>query len=205
MPDTSTPLEVVVGIADVYLADVGTAVPDISVGATGFTLIGTAGKKNYDEAGVVIRSRQQIETDAFRMLGTLGPRKAARISEDLEVEFTLYDLNPEELLQAMTLSLTAGDITSVSASTGVAGGKKISMLRGLKVNQKALLVKWDAGSSPLAASMGMQLWLPRVVQVGQPELVSVKGRPIGLQFMLRAIEDASDGFGSLFLQSAAAT
>lgn len=196
----NAPFEVVSAPGSVYFAPVGTAFPDLDDDPTAtFTLLGTSGDKSITEAGITVRHRQTVETDAFRMLGTTGPVKAVRTAEDLEIEFTLADLSAIEYAQALDSGLA---VTDTAPASGVPGNLNFPLIRGLAVAQQAILVQFDVSPEASAPSddFKMQYEIPRAVQVGEPEVVYTKGAPAGLRFVFRAIEDPTDGFGQIRLQ-----
>lgn len=206
MPATS-PFEILSGPLEAYIAAFGTAEADISQApAAAWKLLGASGSKNYAEDGVTIRHSQTVETDAFRMLGSTGPRKSSRTSEDLEVELILHDLTVQQV--AYALNAFAQTVTDTAAGAMVGGNLNIPLLRGVTVGQFAVLLRGANQSSQAVAisdSFAAQYWIPNAVMVSEPETVWSKGAPVGVQVTMRAIEDATNGFGKFRMQDAAAS
>jgi hypothetical protein len=200
----ASPYEILSGPLEVYIAPFGTAEPDISEAVAGdWELLGASGSKNYSEDGVTIRHMQTVETDAFKMLGTTGPRKAARTSEDLEVEFTLHDMTVQQV--AYALNGFAHTVTDTPAATDVGGNVNMPLHRGTTVGQFAVLIRGDGQSSHASAitdDFNAQFWIPNAVMVGEPEEVWNKSEPVGVTVVIRALEDAVNGFGLLRMQDA---
>ena len=201
----TSPFEIITGPLTVYVAPVGTAFPDVADAPSGtWVLLGVSGDLNYNEDGVTIRHTQNIEKDAFRPVGATGPRKAARGSEDLEVEFTLMDVRAS--MYAEALNGASQTVTTTAAGSGTGGNKNFNLHRGVYVAQRALLIR--GVQSPEASSEGStfrtQWEIPRAIQSGEPELVFVKDQPVGLQFMYTVLWDATLGFGKMRMQHQAA-
>jgi hypothetical protein len=206
MPATS-PFEILAGPLEVYIAPFGTAEPDISATLpTGaWVLLGKSGSKNYSEDGVTIRHSQTVETDAFRMLGSTGPRKFARSSEDLEVEFMFHDMRTQQI--AYVLNGFAHTVTDTAAGSGIGGNINMPLLRGPTVGQIGVVIRGtnlSAEATAITDSFNAQYWIPNAVMVGEPEVVWSKSAPAGVTMTMRAIEDATNGFGKYRMQDAAA-
>lgn len=192
--ENDAPFEIIAAPAKVWVAPVGTAFPAIDVvPGVDWTLLGKAGDKNISEDGVTISHPQSVEI--FRALGSMGPRKIVRTEEDLMVSFTLLDLT----LEMYRRLLNGNPITQVAAAAGVAGSKKLSMMRGRIVNRFALLAE---GPSPYGENWNLRFKVPIMVDIGEPEIVFQKGEPAGLLFDLQAIEHETDGFGEIEAQDA---
>jgi hypothetical protein len=191
-----TPLEIIAAPFTAWLAAVGTAFPVVDAAPSGsWTKLGTSGAINYDESGVSIKHSQTIKK--FRGLGATTPIKAFRTEEEHIISLTVYDLT----LEAYKVALNANSITTVAASSGIAGHKSIPIERGLMVTQYALLVR---GVSSYYDGVG-QYEVPIVVQSGEPEVVFTKGDPAGLKLMFEALRHTSLGVGLLRMQTAAAS
>jgi hypothetical protein len=198
----SAPFEIIAQPFTLYTAPVGTAFPDVdTTPGAGWTKVGTNGDLNYTEDGVTVNHAQTVE--AFRALGSTGPRKAFRTEEELRISLTLADLS----LEAYKLAMNGNAITTTAAASGTPGTKDIGLSRGLAVTQYALLIR--GAGSPYGASMAMQYEIPVAVEAGEPEVVFVKGEPAGLALEFLVLEDPSastesERFGRLVAQNAAA-
>jgi len=111
------------------------------------------------------------------------------------------DLTLEQYAQV----LNGNTITTVPADTGEAGYKKIGLSRGLEVTQYALLIRGAKASAYMEDGMA-QYEVPIAVQVGEPEVVYVKGTPAGLNLEFQALEDPDaasedERFGRLIMQN----
>lgn len=192
--DNEAPFEIIAAPARVWVAPVGTAFPVIDAEpGDGWTLLGKAGDKNISEDGVTISHPQSVEV--LRALGSTGPRKIVRTEEDLMVSFTLLDLT----LEMYRRMLNDNPITQIAAGAGVAGSKKLAIMRGRTVSRFALLAE---GPSPYGENWNLRFKVPIIVNIGEPEVVFQKGEPAGLLFDLQAIEHETDGFGEIEAQDA---
>ena len=199
----TVPYEVIAAPYTIYYAPVGTAFPLVSSAPLSpWKLVGTSGNLNYDDGvGVVISSKQSMAK--FKALGDAGTRKVFRTDESLMVKVRIADLTVEQV----KLAFNSNTMTTVSASTGIPGTKKIGLSRGFTVATMALLIRGDVspyGDSPLA----MQWEIPIACQVGEPELVLKKDQAIGLDLEWEVLVDASasstdERFGRFIAQTAA--
>ncbi len=201
--DNAAPLEVIMAPFTFWVAPTGVTFPDVDVApdSSDFTLVGTSGTRNYDEAGVTVQHAQAIAF--WRSLGATGPQKARRTSEDLKIRLTLADLT----LEQYALALEGNTITPTSAGVGTPGTKKIGLSRGQTVTQKALLIR---GPSPYMADGIAQWEVPVAVQSGEPQITGKKNEPAGLALEWTAIEDPNasteaERFGRFVAQTADAT
>ncbi len=178
------PFEIVAQPFTLWVAAPGSAFPSVDEAPGGsWTKIGTSGDLNYTEDGVKVSHKQKIET--FRALGSTGPRKAFRVEEDQMISLTLADLT----LEQYSIAMNGNAVTTTGPDTGESGTKKIGLSRGLNVERYALLVR-GAGASAYMDSVA-QYEVPICVQVGEPEVVFVKGTPAGLTLEFQALEDPS--------------
>lgn len=192
-----TPYEIIYAPAEVYAAPVGEAFPAVNATPAGnWALIGTEGSKNYDEAGVVIRS--PVAMAAFRSLGGTLKRKVSITERDFAVEFTVVDINPEEM--AYALGVDPGDIVDTPAGGGQAGQQAITIPSSPIPLQQALLVRCD--QSPFGDAMKHQWEIYAANQVGSGEGTYSKSTPFGQRHQWEAIENSS-GFVVLRIMDAA--
>lgn len=169
------PYEILATPFEAYLAAAGTAKPDIASSPVGqgYTLLGTRGAYEYDEAGVTVTHAQSVEI--YRGLKGTGGVKAFRTSEDLKVGFTINDLTLEVYGKILN-DATVEDI----------GSRALRMHQGPQVADFALVLKSDQG--PYGNNMPMQLWIPKCFQSGSPAVVHKKGTPAGLALEFTALE-----------------
>jgi hypothetical protein len=193
----SEPYEIVAAPYSVYLADVGTAFPDVDeTPAAGWTLLGTSGDLNYNEDGVQVTHEQTLAT--FRPAGGSGNRKVWRTEEDLKITVKLADLSPDQYAKI----LNDATVTTVPSGAGTAGTKAFDLQQGLDVALFALLAR---GVSSVDDSLACQYQVPIVYQSANPAPVGKKGEPALLELEFSTLEDSSDGFGELIEQTEAAS
>lgn len=175
---------VIGGPQTVHRADVGTAFPNLGVDpGVGWSALGVNGNKSYSNDGVTIRHPQSV--NRIRPAGSTGPIKAARTEEDLEIEFTLWDLTLEQYAQA----LSQQTVTDAGAT------RSFGPYRGFSIPESAWLLR---GPSPYDDTLDMQWELPRGYTEGAPEIAFVKGEPAGLQFLVVALVDPDAAEGEEF-------
>lgn len=193
------PFEIIAAPFTAWLAAVGSAYPNVGVApGAAWTKLGSSGDRNVNEDGVTVAHPQKLEL--VRVAGATGPVKAFRTEEDIKVSFSLLDMR----LEMMKYILNGNAVADTAAVAGVPGYRTLALLRGLDVTQYALLLR---GPSAYADSMYLDYRIPRVVHVGEPEIVAKKGDPMGLLFEFQAIEDpdyANGKFGEILMQDAAA-
>lgn len=195
------PYEIVAQPFTLWVAAVGSAFPTVDEDpGVAWTKIGTSGDLNYSEDGVTLNHAQTVEY--FRALGSTGARKAFRTEEDLRISLAVADVSLEQYAVAMNYNTVDSDAPGV----GTSGTKTLGLSRGLTVAQRALLVRGADGSSPYGAAWVLQYEVPVAVQVGEPEVVYVKGEPalLALEFMALEDPDATDEaerFGRLIAQN----
>lgn len=191
----AAPFEIVGAPYTVWVADVGTAVPDIDAApAVGWTKLGTSGALNYDEDGVTVSHGQNIET--FTPAGGTTPRKAFRTEEAITVSLKLADLSPEQYARI----LNDAAITTVAAGVGVPGEKSFSIYQGPTVATMAMLVR---GPSSVDDALNAQYELASVYQSGEPEPQYTKGQVALLDCEFTILDAAGTGnVGTLRIQTA---
>jgi len=181
----STAINILNGPFDVWAAALDTAYSDISIDAivaAGWTKIGSNGAREYDEEGVMVKMPQEMEKVSG--LGGTEILKILRTLEELVIEFTLMDMTSTEMVKALNL----GSTTDTASGSGTGGHQSFSLLRGLSVAGLALTIRGNNKSTDLVTE-NIQIEIPHVVQVASPELVFVKGEPVGAKFELQAIAD----------------
>jgi len=193
------PYEIIVAPFELWLAPVTTTFPYADDAPAGdWKLFGTNGKDNYSEDGVTITHEQTI--NQIRTLGSTGPKKVSRPSENLTMALILQDLSAEQYGKV----LNGVTVTDVAAASGTPGTKDILFRMGLAVTTFALLCK---GASPYGDGWSMQYQVPIVYQSANPTPVFNKGDAAGLALTFTAIEDPAaatpaESFGKLVAQYA---
>jgi hypothetical protein len=179
------PSSIVIGGPEVvYRAPVGTAFPALGAAPSGtWQQLGVNGNKSYGDDGVTVRHTQSV--NRIRPAGSTGPIKAARTEEDLEVEFTLWDLT----LEAYAAALHQRAVMDAGTS------RSVGLYRGFAIEESAWLIR---GTSPYDDTLTAQYELPRGYTEGAPELVYLKGQPVGLQFLIVALVDPDADEGEEF-------
>jgi hypothetical protein len=201
MANNSVPYEIIAAPFTVWIAAVGTAFPEVDETPSGsWAKVGSSGDLNYLEDGVTVTHNRSFEK--FRALGDLGSRKVFATEEDLMIALTLADLT----LEQYKLALNNNAITTVTASSGVPGTKKIGLSSGSSVATYALLVR---GPSPYGDDMVLQYELPRAAQSGNPAVVFRRAQPAALALEWTALVDpnassSDERFGRIVAQTAVA-
>lgn len=186
------PHEIVAFPLTIWVAPTGTAFPAVNAAPAGtFFQLGTAGAKNYDEAGTNVSHPQTVET--FTGAASTAPRKAFRTQEGLVLGFTLVDTTPEQYAKVL-------DDAAVTTVGGAGGHKDFSLLRGVDVKQYAMLAR---GESSVDNALTLQLEWPTVYQSGDPAPAWSKGAPAGLGIEFTALEVVAGQFGFCRIQTLA--
>lgn len=194
--------EILAGPWDVYIAPKGTARPDIDdPPSVTWLLLGTQGAKNITEDGIHLFLED--EGEEWRGLGSTAPQKRFVTAENSRLELELADVSVEAMSHFLggEADGSPAGITTTAAGAGVAGSKRVNLLRGFDRNEVALLAR--KADSPYGTAFNAQYWIPRAVQAGSAEVVSVKGEPQVLAFSFIFLEDPTNGFGVYEAQTAA--
>lgn len=180
------PYEMVIGPAEVYFAPVGTAFPTVNAtpGAP-WVRIGTSGADNYSEDGVVVR--RSLASSDIRALGSTAIRKAAITETGFEVEFSVMDMSPKEMLLAFGGDETA--ITVTAQGSGVAGNQAFDVPTAPVPIHRAILVRF--GQSPFGNGLNSQFEVFSAYQAGEAEGTFSKSDPFTQGQLWRAIKIAA--------------
>lgn len=172
----ATPYEVIAAPFTVWVAAVGAVFPSVGdePDSSDWTLVGSSGSLNYDDAGVKVEHKQSMAF--WRSLGDSGSRKVFRSTEDLVISLELVDVTLEQYALAL----------NGNAVTPNTGEVKLGLSRGLTVDTRALLVR---GPSPYVADGAMQFEVPIAVQTGSPQVVFKRDDPAGLALEWTALVD----------------
>lgn len=197
----AAPYEILGAPVTLYLAPVGTTVPDIDDAEGAFNVawfkVGTSGDKNYSEDGVTLGLEETL--NVFRGAGSTLPRKVFRTEEDVMLSVNIADLSPTQFAK----QINDATITTVAASTGVPGEKSFSLAKGLQVKTFALLAR---GLSTVNDTLNAQYEVASVYCAGNKSIQHTKGQPALLACEFRTVDAAGTGAGITHrIQTAAAT
>lgn len=191
------PNEVLAAPFDIYLAAIDTAFPKVDAVPSGsWTLLGTAGSLNHDEAGITVEHNQTITE--WRAAGSTAPRKAFRTEESLILKLLLVDLSPAMYAKV----LNDATVTTTAPGTTQAGEKTFALSQGLTVTTFALLCR---GLSSAGDAFAMQYECGTVYQGASPKPVYKKGVPAMLDCEFHVLDDDGTGFGTMRVQTAVHT
>lgn len=166
-----------------WLAPVGTAFPLVNAApAAAWVRVGTSGNVNYDEDGVTVS--HVAKREMTRSAGLTGPIKAFITEEDLIIAVKLLDVSLEQYATALN-KLTP---STIAATTGVPGTKRLGLSQGPVIREYALLAR---GASPDGPNFVAQYQVPRCFQSGDAKPVYKKGKPATLDLEFTALEDLS--------------
>jgi len=183
----AAPEEVVAAPLTLYLAAVGTTFPAIDDDPGSFDpaweLFGTDGANNYDDTGVTVSHSETVND--FTPAGSTMPTKRFRTGESLLLKLNLVDLGPNAYAKAMN----DATVTTVAPSSGVAGEKSFSLLRGDQVNSFAVLAR---GLSSVDNTLNMQYEFSEAFVSVNGDVVWNKGKPAMLPIEMLAVKHGSD-------------
>lgn len=160
-----------------WLGAVGTVAPLIDDDEDSFdeawVQLGTNGINNQGTDGVTVNLGRT--TTDYTPAGETLPVKSWTTDEKATVAVSLVDLTVEQFAAVMDDAA----VTNVTASTGHAGEKSFSLIRGVAVHYYALLVR---GLSPYDDGTGLQAQyeFARVYQSGSQAPKYLKGTPAEL-------------------------
>lgn len=182
MPN-SVPYEIVGLPADIYIAAVGAAFPDIDAtpNPAAWTKLGTDGSLNYTPDGV--KAGQPQSFNIWRSLGSAAPRKVFRTEEDGKYGVDVADMTLETFAQVM-----GNTVTPSTSVPGTADYKKIGLSRGLTIATVALLIR-VTGGSPYMEDGNLQYEIPRAQYTGSPEVTWRRSDPAILAMEWMALVD----------------
>lgn len=188
------PYQIIAGAADVYVAPVGSTFPAIAATpGTEWRYLG------HTDGGITVRHAQTVVP--LRTDQVTAPVKAVRSEEDLEIEFSLAEVTPENYALALNQA-TAGPTTSGS-------DKLVNLYRGgFGVETVAMLVRGEHLSPE--GDFNLQYEVPSVYQSETPEVAYTKDAKalLACNFMALAAlafevgSDDADIFGVLRVATA---
>ena len=177
------PFEMVSGPVTLYVADAGTATPDIATTvATPWTLIGSS----LSEDGLVVNIDATYERQ--RTLDSPRTKKFFLTEEDIDMTVTLLDLTVETFARVMN----GAAVTTQAAGSGTGGYREFVLGRDFDIRLFAVLVR---GYSPYGDGFNAHYWLPRCLLQGMGPSY-VKGEAAGLEVNIMPVDDtATGGYG----------
>lgn len=192
MPPNVAPFSQLIGALKVYLAPVGTAVPDVDDAPSGsWTAFGTTdGGQQIAHMGALTYFRDDDHQ---------GPVKAVRPEEDVRISMTLVALTLENYARVLNSA------ASVNTTAGPPATKDMPLKRGAGPTQYAMLLRGTA-LSPYGNFPG-QYVVPKGVFDGEPEPAFTKDGRAALAVEFRALEDDTqvdpdNSMGYLVVQTA---
>jgi hypothetical protein len=194
--------EIIATCSTVWLAPVGTAFPDITAEpGEDWTLVGSAGTRNYAQAGVtILHDRNWVSSTPA---AETGESVVSIEGESLRVQMELIDLT----LEQYSIVLGGNVVTSSPAGPAEPGIATIGLaLRSGPARQFAVLLR---GPSPYDEGLPSQYEFPRACEAGSPRITYRRGQPSGLAVEFRVLTDLAatseeHRFGRLVAQVAPA-
>jgi len=186
----SSPFDIIVGSADVYVAPIGEAFPAVNAAPAGnWVSLGRT------EGGVTVTYSQdvkEIEVDQ-----ALLPVKTIRTKAGMKVEFQLAEITLERFAKALELA-----VVDTPPGPGTIGTRAVTLGAASAITGYALLIR---GPSPYG-DWNMQWELPKVAQTGEVKMQYVKDDKMVLPTAWTVMEDPNNPnqFGTLRAQDAAA-
>ena len=186
---TNTPFSRLTGTLSVYVAAYGTAATDIDVAMPGaWTELGpTDGNQSIKVLG---------SKEFFYDNDNLGPVKAVTPVAGVTITATQVNMTPEQL--AVAIGMAATDV--VDHDTGLGASVRLLPLgRDFAANEYAMTLRGGAQpitnvDSPFGA-FPAQIYIPRGVFDGEPELVRAKDGSPGAEFTFTALVDPNAAAG----------
>jgi hypothetical protein len=192
----SEPFDQLTGTLTVYIAPVGSTVPDVAnTPESPWVEIGcTDGEQSLQHAGAL---------EYFRDNCHQGPVKAVRPEEDVIVAFTLVGLTLENYAYILHAAENVATDTDADPDT-----KTMPLKRGFVPTEYAMLFRGEA-LSPYGVYAGMYV-IPRGVFDGEPQPTFAKDGRAGLEVEFHALEDddqedSDDALGWLVVALAVCT
>lgn len=187
-PTNSAPYEIIGMPAEIYIAPIETAFPD--VGATpdpnDWTRLGAEGALNYTPDGVKAGHPQSM--NIWRSLGSAAPRKVFRTEEDGKYGVDVADMTLEQFAQVM-----GNTVTHTPEAGPVSSQRKLGLSRGLNIATVALLIRVPGGSPYMGDDTpgNLQYEIPRAQYTGSPEVTWRRSDPAILAMEWMALVDPS--------------
>lgn len=198
MPNAAPYEQILSNTVKVYIATVGTAFPAIdATPGVGWELLGVGGASSITEDGLTITPSEEIYD--VKTNGANFPTKSSRISETLEIAFSLTDLTLETVQKAFNHAT----ITTTASAVGVAGNKAMPLLKGAQIATRAALIRWD--ESPYMGEGKSQFELPNVYFRSEGDINLSKGAESRVPFTMVVLKDPnSTAIGTYRAQTAVA-
>jgi hypothetical protein len=196
----AAPEEIVASSLTLYRAVVGTSFTLIDYAEADFDAawkkIGVAGSNNYDGSGVSVSHTETVND--FVPAGSTMPVKRFRTAENFEFKLNLVDLSPATYAAVMNNA----SVTTVPASSGIAGEDSFSLFRGDQVNSFAVLAR---GLSPVDNTLNMQYEFSKAFLSVNGDVVYNKGVPAMLPLDILAVRHSSSDVIVCRIQTATAS
>lgn len=188
------PYEILTGVGDLYVAEVGATFPDVNAIPSSATWRHLGSTQD----GVTVTLDQKI--DEHRVDQETGPVKASRSEESMQIETVLAEATLENLADVL-----GSEVEDTPADTGVIGTREVPLYRGGTVVTKALLFRGVSAYGDFPA----QYEVPYGYFGGATELKDTKdgNRQIAVEFHALVDPNASEDdekFGRLVMQDAEA-
>jgi hypothetical protein len=178
------PYEIVLAAQEIYWAPFGEPYPVMNTAPAGnWRLIGVAGSLNRSEDGVTLTTAQELFD--VRVDGSAYPVKQGRLSEELTIAMTMYDMTLE------TLALVFNN-NAVTTLAGPPQHKMLQLERGALVTSFAMIIK---GPSPYNDALTMQFELHKVSNRGASEIAMRRTAAAGVRMEFIAQADTSKPVG----------
>lgn len=191
---TNTPYSRLTGTCVISVAAYGTAATDIdTVLPVAWTALGpTDGTQTIKFVGGL---------EYFYDNSHLAPVKAVRPVAGVTVTATLVNMAPEQM--AVAVGQAATDVADADLAVPVVSVRRFPLLREFAANEYAMTIRGGAQpttnmDSPFMASYA-QVYIPRGVFDGEPEIVRSKDGSPGLEFRFTALFDHNAGDAALGL------
>lgn len=187
------PAQHIVGPLTFYLADVGSAFPDVSdTPTTPWTKLGTSGAQDYED-GISVTLGQTIQT--FTPAALTAPTDAFRTAEQPTFDVILADTTAAEFAKVMN----DATVTQTGAGVGTAGVSSFELYQGLTVATFAMVARGVSAHDP---DMAAQYQVPIVYQSGSPKPSYTKTAVTSLAVTFALLYDSTDKYGKLVIQTA---
>lgn len=194
MPDVNiAPFNIVMQVGEIWVAPVGTTQPlvNLATPAGPWTLLGTAGKLDYDTDAVHVIMEHTVEE--WMGAGSTMARKAQRTAEAIRATVKLADMS----FEALRYALNSNPITTVAAASGIPGSKALPFYQGSVVQTIAACIR---GFSPYSGDTNSfsQVEIPNAYNAAGWDIGMLKGAtPWAYTLDLRGMIDPANQSSAL--------
>ena len=188
------PFEIMTGVGRLYIAEVGTAFPDLDDAP-----LGTWRDLGYTQDGVTVTMEQEIEQ--FFVDQENGPVKEGRTEERILVATALAEATLENLADILGQT-----VTTTAPGVGTIGTKEVLLRRGATIKTFALMFRGESAYGNFPA----QYEIPRGYFTGNLEMEDTKdgNRQYNIEFAATVNKNGAtdiEKYGRLIMQHAAAS